>query len=57
MVTNDAPATDTSDRQIVIERLLNAPRERVFEAWTDPAQVACLKLQPSRSSLTMKSLH
>ena len=29
----------TVDREIVITRLLDAPRERVFEAWTDPRQV------------------
>jgi uncharacterized protein YndB with AHSA1/START domain len=26
--------TDTADREIVIERLINAPRELVFEVWT-----------------------
>lgn len=30
------PATD---REIVITRVLDAPRKRVFEAWTDPDQV------------------
>ncbi|MDP4219251.1 MAG: SRPBCC family protein [Bacteroidota bacterium] len=25
-----------ADRQIVIERIINAPRKLVFEAWTDP---------------------
>jgi uncharacterized protein YndB with AHSA1/START domain len=29
----------TADREIVISRLINAPRERVFAAWTDPRQV------------------
>jgi len=29
----------TADREIVTTRLLDAPRERVFEAWTDPRQV------------------
>jgi uncharacterized protein YndB with AHSA1/START domain len=33
--TNDLMAT-TEDREIVISRLVNAPRELVFEAWTDP---------------------
>ncbi len=28
-------ATDTSDREIIITRIINAPRELVFEAWTD----------------------
>jgi uncharacterized protein YndB with AHSA1/START domain len=29
----------TADREIVLSRLLNAPRELVFAAWTDPMQV------------------
>ena len=29
----------TSDREIVITRLLNAPRELVFEVWTNPKHV------------------
>ncbi len=31
--------TDTADREIVISRVLEAPRERVWDAWTDPKQV------------------
>jgi uncharacterized protein YndB with AHSA1/START domain len=27
---------DASEREIIIKRLINAPRELVFEAWTDP---------------------
>ncbi len=33
-------ASDTSDREIIISRVLNAPRELVFEAWTDPEHLA-----------------
>ena len=33
--TRRDPAQDTSDREIVITRLIGAPRELVFEAWTD----------------------
>ncbi len=29
----------TSDREIVITRLLNAPRELVFEVWTSPEHI------------------
>lgn len=29
----------TSDREIVITRILNAPRELVFEVWTNPKHV------------------
>ncbi len=32
-------ATATADREIVISRLLNAPREMVWDAWTGPRQV------------------
>lgn len=28
--------TETADREIVLTRILNAPRELVFKAWTDP---------------------
>jgi uncharacterized protein YndB with AHSA1/START domain len=30
---------DTADRENVLSRLLDAPRELVFAAWTDPKQV------------------
>ena len=30
---------NTSDRELVITRLIRAPRERVFQAWTDPEQL------------------
>lgn len=26
----------TSDRELVLTRIINAPRERVYQAWTDP---------------------
>jgi uncharacterized protein YndB with AHSA1/START domain len=29
-------ATPVSDRELVLTRILNAPREKVFRAWTDP---------------------
>ena len=34
-----APA-DTSDREIVVTRVFDAPRALVFEAWTDPKHLA-----------------
>ena len=38
--TPDSTATDLSnDREIVITRLLDAPRELAFSAWTDPDKV------------------
>ena len=41
---NDQHATDPRttwalDREIVITRVVNAPPERVFQAWTDPKQI------------------
>jgi uncharacterized protein YndB with AHSA1/START domain len=30
---------DILDREIVLCRVIDAPRQRVFEAWTDPAQI------------------
>lgn len=30
----------TADREIVIKRLLNAPRDLVFSVWTDPLHIA-----------------
>jgi uncharacterized protein YndB with AHSA1/START domain len=34
-----AQEESTADREIVITRVFDVPRERVFEAFTDPAQV------------------
>ena len=33
------PTLDTADREIVTSRLLDAPRDLVFAAWTDPDHV------------------
>ena len=32
----NVPTTTSSDRELVISRIIDAPRERVFKAWTDP---------------------
>ena len=34
-----SPATSTADREIVITRVFDAPRELVFEAWIDPQHI------------------
>jgi uncharacterized protein YndB with AHSA1/START domain len=34
MTITDSP---TSDRELVLTRLIDAPREKLFRAWTDPA--------------------
>lgn len=31
---------DTSDRELVISRVIRAPRELVFDAWTDPEHIS-----------------
>jgi uncharacterized protein YndB with AHSA1/START domain len=33
--TNPAPSA-TADRELVLRRVINAPRDRVYKAWTDP---------------------
>jgi uncharacterized protein YndB with AHSA1/START domain len=40
MAARSEPVTGTSDREIVATRVLDAPRELVFEAWTDPKHVS-----------------
>ena len=37
---NAATQSTTAEREIVITRVLNAPRELVWQAWTDPAHIA-----------------
>ena len=36
----DSTSATATDRQVLITRIFDAPRARVFAAWTDPAQVA-----------------
>ena len=38
-MSNDPRKTWALDREIVLCRVINAPRERVFAAWTDPNQI------------------
>lgn len=37
---SDTPPTAATDHTILITRIFDAPRERVFRAWTDPDEVA-----------------
>ena len=37
---NDPTPLVAADQQVLITRIFDAPRERVFRAWTDPDQVA-----------------
>lgn len=37
--TNEETKIETSERMMTVRRTFDAPRERVFEAWTDPEQV------------------
>jgi len=39
MVAKSIEAPDTSDREIVMTRIFDAPRELVFQMWTDPKHV------------------
>ena len=36
MTPMNSPATNTAEQELVITRRFDAPRQRVFEAWTDP---------------------
>jgi uncharacterized protein YndB with AHSA1/START domain len=36
----DSSSVPATDQQVLITRIFEAPRERVFAAWTDPDQVA-----------------
>ena len=40
MTAKKQPSAKISDREIVMSRVLHAPRELVWEAWTDPQQVS-----------------
>jgi uncharacterized protein YndB with AHSA1/START domain len=35
-MTATHPAPETTDRDLVLTRIIDAPREKVFKAWTDP---------------------
>jgi uncharacterized protein YndB with AHSA1/START domain len=37
---SDSTPVAAADQQVVITRIFDAPRERVFRAWTDPDEVA-----------------
>lgn len=39
MANKTESTSGTSDREIVLTRILNAPRELVFKAWTDPRHI------------------
>ncbi|MGP8216951.1 MAG: SRPBCC domain-containing protein [Bacteroidia bacterium] len=40
MATKNQTVSDTAEREISITRILNAPKELVFEAWTDPKHLS-----------------
>lgn len=40
MATRNSPATKSAERELVITRIFDAPRELVFKAWTDPKHLA-----------------
>ncbi|MDP9119795.1 MAG: SRPBCC family protein [Acidobacteriota bacterium] len=40
MTAKSEPASEAAGREIVMTRIFDAPRDLVFEAWTDPRHVA-----------------
>jgi len=38
-MAKESKTIDTSDREMIISRLVNAPRELVFKVWTDPKHI------------------
>lgn len=40
MAAENSPAAESGEREIVITHVFDAPRELVFQAWTDPKHVA-----------------
>ena len=40
MAAASSPAVGSADRELVVTRLIDAPRRLVFRAWTEPEQVA-----------------
>jgi uncharacterized protein YndB with AHSA1/START domain len=36
---SEAPLSESAGAKVIAERIINAPRELVFKAWTDPEQV------------------
>jgi uncharacterized protein YndB with AHSA1/START domain len=52
----DSTSAAASDRQVLITRIFEAPRERVFAAWTDPAQVAAW-YGPEQFDTPVESVH
>jgi activator of HSP90 ATPase len=36
---DNATSARTTEREIILERIFDAPRELVFEAWTDPQRI------------------
>lgn len=37
--SNNNPPSASSDRELVLERILNAPREKIYRCWTEPALI------------------
>jgi uncharacterized protein YndB with AHSA1/START domain len=38
-MSSSSPSSFPIDRELVIERILNAPREKLFRCWTEPALI------------------
>ena len=40
MAAGSSPAVSSADRELIVTRLIDAPRRLVFRAWTEPEQVS-----------------
>jgi uncharacterized protein YndB with AHSA1/START domain len=38
-MSSESPSPFPADRELVLERVLNAPREKLFRCWTEPALI------------------
>jgi uncharacterized protein YndB with AHSA1/START domain len=47
-----APAAFSSDRELVLRRLLNAPREKLFRCWTEPKLITQWFTPPPFQTIT-----
>jgi uncharacterized protein YndB with AHSA1/START domain len=54
-MSDSTPAT-AADQEVLITRIFDAPRERVFKAWTDPDEVAAW-YGPEHMETPRESIH
>ena len=54
--TGTTEFTTPTDLQVVATRVFDAPRERVWQAWTDPNDVAAWMTGPDSDNMTVQEL-